>query len=148
MKKHQQMLWALAFVFILYGCGNSKSPTPAEATHQHETEATDLGLNDGSKWEVNAEMMGPITAMKETLAQSTSTTLDEYNDLGSQLQSQNQELISSCTMNGPAHDELHKWLLPHLDLVDNLAKSSDLSSASSAKGDLLKSMKTFDTYFE
>ena len=47
-------------------------------------------------------------------------------------------------MKGQAHDELHKWLLPYIDLVEAFStdKSADNFTA------IQNSFSTFNTYFQ
>ena len=53
-------------------------------------------------------------------------------------------LTSNCTMKGQAHDELHKWLLPYLDLVTDFSK--DKSAEQFAE--IQNAFTTFNQYFE
>lgn len=47
-------------------------------------------------------------------------------------------------MKGEAHDELHKWLLPYIELVDHFSK--DKSNENLAK--IQESFTTFNQYFQ
>jgi hypothetical protein len=51
-------------------------------------------------------------------------------------------------MEGKAHDELHKWLLPYIDLVDKLNKSKNSDEALRTFEEIKASYKTFNIYFE
>jgi hypothetical protein len=51
-------------------------------------------------------------------------------------------------MEGKAHDELHKWLLPYIDLVDKLNKTKNIDEAISIYEEIKISYKTFNIYFE
>ena len=59
----------------------------------------------------------------------------------------NDELINSCTMDGKSHDELHKWLAPHLELVEKLGASDD-AEAKELVSKLADSYKTYHEYFQ
>lgn len=106
--------------------------------HQHDETSEAVELNSGKKWIVNDEMK-PFVAKGEglvtTYLQSSHTN---YNELAQQLKEQNNQLIKSCTMKGKSHDELHKWLHPHLELVEALEKSANENEA---KGIVLKLQK-------
>jgi hypothetical protein len=51
-------------------------------------------------------------------------------------------------MEGKAHDELHKWLLPYIDLVDKLNKSKNNDEALHTFEEIKASYKLFNIYFE
>lgn len=72
----------------------------------------------------------------------------DYDSLVTILKNANNQLIKSCTMQGEAHDELHKWLHPHLQLVDELSKKKDRDSSSYLVEQLEYSYQTYDTYFQ
>jgi hypothetical protein len=57
-------------------------------------------------------------------------------------------LTSNCTMEGKAHDELHKWLLPYIDLVNDLSGSKDEAEASKQFSQLENSFLTFNQFFQ
>jgi CII-binding regulator of phage lambda lysogenization HflD len=56
-------------------------------------------------------------------------TLEDYNNLSNKIKKHLDVLTSSCTMTGQGHDELHKWLLPFLDISKEFAKSKTLKDA-------------------
>jgi hypothetical protein len=51
-------------------------------------------------------------------------------------------------MNGESHDQLHKWLHPHMQLVDKLEKAGDHEEANKFILRLKKSFKTYKQYFQ
>ena len=74
--------------------------------------------------------------------------LNDFNKLGASLQKNIDLLTSNCTMEGKAHDELHKWLLPYIDMVDKLNKSKNNDEALHTFQEIGASYKTFNIYFE
>ena len=70
---------------------------------------------------------------------------ENYNALSESLMEDINQLTANCTMTGQAHDELHKWLLPYIDLVDELEKTKDKESQHDR---IVSSFKTFNEYFE
>jgi hypothetical protein len=50
-------------------------------------------------------------------------------------------------MDGRSHDELHKWLLPNLELVKDLEKSADQNEAKEIVMKLQKSNELYHKYF-
>lgn len=51
-------------------------------------------------------------------------------------------------MTGPAHDQLHNWLVPYMETVKALADEKDAANRDKMAAKLLKSYTVFNTYFE
>ena len=139
--------------FVLWSCNNTNEKAKSnqetkQEEHQHDETSEAVELNIGKKWIVNDEMK-PFVAKGEglvtTYLQSSHTN---YNELAQQLKEQNNQLIKSCTMKGKSHDELHKWLHPHLELVEALGKSTNENEAKGIVLKLQKSNEAYHQYFE
>ena len=104
-----------------------------------------IEFNDGQKWKVNAEMTPYILDGEKILKEFNG---DNFTDLANQLKDKNNELIKSCNMKGKSHDELHKWLHPHLQLVNELSKAENKQKAEEVIAKLKKSYETYNTYFQ
>ena len=139
--------------FVLWSCNNSSEKAKSnqetkQEEHQHDETSEAVELNIGKKWIVNDEMK-PFVAKGEglvtTYLQSSQTN---YNKLAQKLKDQNNQLIKSCTMKGKSHDELHKWLHPHLELVEALGKSTNENEAKGIVLKLQKSNEVYHQYFE
>ena len=107
-----------------------------------------IELNDGKKWVVVEEMMKHIRNMEIEIDRVANTQEANYSDSGKSLEDHIGLLTSNCTMTGKAHDELHKWLLPFIDLVEDLnaADSKELQLKSFEA--IQESMNEFNTYFK
>lgn len=121
---------------LMVGCKNSGS-------HNHEQVA--IELNDGQKWKVNEEMSPYILEGEKILKDYTG---QDYEALADELESQNKKLIKSCTMDGKAHDQLHKWLHPHIQLIESLEDAETVTQANTIIEQLKESFKTYHTYFQ
>jgi hypothetical protein len=84
---------------------------------------------NGEKWVVDKPMMDIIVNIKKDVMQFDGKTLEDYNNLSNKIKKHLDVLTSSCTMTGQGHDELHKWLLPFLDISKEFAKSKTLKDA-------------------
>lgn len=161
MKKYFAIL-IVAIIGITYGCNNpvkkenseisnTKSlPLSKESEHQH-FENDSIELNNGAKWKVVSEMMAHIRNMESDInrfSEIKHTELKDFTKLGASLQKNIDLLTSNCTMEGKAHDELHKWLLPYIDMVDKLNKSKNCDEALHTFEEIKASYKTFNLYFE
>ena len=99
----------------------SNQPEIAEHNdHNHDDESEAIELNNGEKWQVDANMLTHIRNMENDVVSFAKVEQKDYKSLSEKLQSNIDLLTSNCTMKGKAHDELHKWLLPYIDLVKEL----------------------------
>jgi hypothetical protein len=135
----------LPFLLVsITSCNNKKNKTIVQ--QEKVLEVTKLELNNGEKWQVNSEMMPHIKASENLL--SVYSRKADYKVLATAFKENNNKLISSCTMKGKPHDELHKWLLPQLELVTQLEESQSKEEAEKHVREMQQSFKTFNAYFE
>lgn len=150
----KQILFLIIACGILTGCGNpdnserTKAESPAQKTHTHTGEEETIELNNGEKWKVDANMMVHINSMETEVLAFNGTTLPEYKTLSASLQQNIELLTSNCTMEGKAHDELHKWLVPFIDLVDVFAGATNEEDAEDHYVHIKTSLTRFHKYFE
>ncbi len=114
--------------------------------HSHGQEK--IELNSGQKWAVNEEMKPHIEQGRVVLNTYLTEGATDHEKLAKDLQEQNSKLIRSCTMDGKAHDELHKWLHPHLELVKELRDAETDAEVTEVTDKLKSSYDLYDTYFE
>lgn len=132
----KKTLFYLIAVFLIYACANNHS------------DKLSLTLNNGEKWEVNDEMKPHIIQGENVLNDYISKGNTDYQSLVKELESQNAKLIKSCTMKGKSHDELHKWLHPHMELIDNLENAESNEAADKAINDIKLSFDQYSNYFK
>ena len=142
---------------LIYSCNNKKDEaamdahTDTEATmhdENHEHESTDvIRLNNSQKWVVNNEMKPFVMKGEELVNAYITKKQTDYKTLAKELKSQNDQLIKSCTMDGESHDELHKWLHPHLELTKKLEEETDSVKAEAIVLELQKSYQQYHEYF-
>lgn len=127
--------------FFLFSCnGKAKNETTDAEIHQHSKQEA-LQLNDGKKWKVDDNMMLLIRKMEKQVATANP---ENYQLLVDNLAQNIDKLTSNCTMEGQAHDELHKWLLPLIETVKDFAKDKSTEHFTAIKN----SFVTFNQYFE
>ncbi len=141
-----------AISLLLFSCGNtsnekskeqSETVSNKESLHNHEIQT--INLNKGEKWLVEPTMLSLIRKMEREVLDFDQQS---FTQLGHQLSSDVEELTSNCTMTGLAHDELHKWLLPYIDLVDSLTQTNDQKEARALYQQIKQSFHTFNQYFK
>lgn len=160
MNNVKSILWMTAVSVALFGCGNGTSGNSgddhqahAHDEHHHDDhhyhESSDpLELDNGDRWVVNEEMK-PYVAQGEALVDEfINDDKQDYRVLAEDVKEQNTQLILSCTMTGKSHDELHKWLHPHLELVDRLEKTTDEREAKNLVAQLQTSYEVYHQHFQ
>ncbi len=114
-----------------------------EDHHNHESEA--IMLNNGEKWKVVENMSGYIRNMEKAVNEFEG---EDYPTLAKTIDENIRELTANCTMEGQAHDELHKWLLPFIELSEKFDVATELEEQEKIYQEFKASFKTYNTYFE
>jgi hypothetical protein len=154
MKANLLKMAAVAFLFTACTSNTTETETyqtevtSQEEHHHREGELSAIELNNGEEWQVNPEMMVHVQQMKKDVETFSSTNDTAYSALTKKLKANIQLLTSSCTMEGQAHDELHKWLLPFIGLVNDFTTEKDAMVLSEKFQEIKKSMEEFDLYFK
>lgn len=117
-----------------------------EEHHHQEVQA--IELNNGQKWKVDDSMMVYIRNMEKDINEFAASDIKDYKSISKKLKANIDLLTSGCTMTGKAHDELHKWLLPYIDIVNELAETKDEKEAAVQFKKIQTSFITFNRYFE
>lgn len=138
--------------FLLGSCNNGKDSSNTDfAEHEHHVTTADhyemVELNDGVRWLVNDEMKPYVMQGESRVKSFIENKETDYKALAEDLTEQNNLLIESCTMDGKSHDELHKWLHPHLELVAAL-KEADQKKGESLVREIRDSYDRYHQYFQ
>ena len=134
-------------VLLIFSC-NTKSKeekTTEIKTEEHQhSESETIQLNNGEKWKVDDNMMIHIRNMEKDVVHFDQEKSTNYSLLANKLKTNIDILTSNCTMKGQAHDELHKWLVPYIELVDLFSKEKSANQFT----EIQNSFKTFNQYFQ
>ncbi|MBP9213865.1 MAG: hypothetical protein KBF36_04900 [Chitinophagaceae bacterium] len=140
------------FLFSCSNTSNEKSKQQTETVtheeHQHSDDVQTIELNNGEKWKVEGNMITHIRNMEIDINSFANVEQKDFKSLAEKLQSNIDLLTSNCTMEGKAHDELHKWLLPYIDVVKELSEAKDETEASKQFKNIQTSFTTFNQYFQ
>lgn len=145
---------ALVASMLLFSCNNAtkentkKTETTTQEEHHHDHESEEIVLNNGAKWKVDENMMIHIQNMKNDISKLNTEDEKSYAELAKKLGKNIELLTSDCTMEGQAHDELHKWLLPFIDLSEAFSASKTKEEYAIELTKIKTSFETFNTYFE
>lgn len=122
-------------------------PTSSETAETTEKSNDQIELNDGKKWKAPSSMVAYVDKMQKDLDSASTVQQRDYAALTTQLDADIQQLIGNCTMTGKSHDELHKWLLPYMEVVKGIS-NTDAKQADEAFEKARSSVKEFYLYFE
>lgn len=118
--------------------------TALERANEYEI----LRLNDGEKWSIDAEMINYIREGEAIFVKFIKSGSRDFKGLANKLSEANSNLILSCSMTGEAHNQLHLWLNPHLDLSRKLQDADEVNTALLVIRQIEHSFEVFNTYFE
>lgn len=107
-----------------------------------------IDLDNGEKWAVNEEMKPFVEKGAELVKLTLEKDEIDGRNLAQELKSLNDQLIKSCTMTGQSHEELHKWLHPHLELVKKLENNEEPAKVEVLVHNLNKSYLTYNRFFK
>lgn len=144
-------------MLLAWGCNSSSNPqgnaqdevsiVNLEEAHDHEN-SNALELNNGERWVVNEEMKPFVVNGRELTNRYLEEEDVDYSRLAVQLKEQNDLIVRNCTMTGKSHDELHKWLHPHMELVKKLSEAENKDLARAELENIEKSYKDYEKYFQ
>ena len=132
---HPKIILPSLLILFFFSCSNNSKKGEIE-------------LNNGEKWKINAEMIPPLEASEKLISDFAAGDKEDYRSLVVQLKENNQLLISSCTMKGKSHDELHKWLHPYMVLLDELENVETDNESIELFEKIEQSFETFNQYFQ
>ena len=152
----EKILISLSLISLfLFSCDDSfddkakkQTETVDKVRYHHDSEIQNIELDKGEKWKVTEKMLVIIRAMESDITALPKVHSKDYKLLSKKLQKNIDLLTSNCTMTGKAHNELHKWLLPYIDLVGELEAAENEVKAVEFFKDVEHSFHTFNKYFK
>lgn len=147
------MALVIPLALLAGACGHaakedSHSHEGEQTEHHHATEDLGLQLNNGAKWEADDHTRNAVAGMKQTVLAFEQSQQQDYNALGDSLTRELNTLVAGCTMKGPAHDELHKWLVPLTENIKGLSAGPAAANAGTRVANIEASLNEFGEYFE
>lgn len=123
------------------GSGQAAGQTP-------ESDFASLELNAGRRWVMAKPMLVHLRGIETAVLEFNGTSGEDHARLATQIQEALGRLVTNCTMEGAAHDELHKWLMPFLALSADYARATDLQVQQQKLADIRQALRVFNEYFE
>ena len=119
---------------------------PEQSTSDHHEHA--LELNGTEKWQISPTMTPHLLEMLEIIDQVNKTDSRDYKTIAADLNAAKNQLVSSCDMKGESHDALHAWLVPYMDLLQELKNAEDKKTGDAVWQKILSSKEDFHQFFE
>jgi len=98
-----------------------------------------LSLNNNNKWQMDTHTR---TSIGKMIVISTNKSLSSK-DIGIQIQEELNILFNGCTMQGDAHNELHKFLQLYIPVVNQLKETGNDTDLNKLKNQLIIYQKYF-----
>ena len=111
-----------------------------------DEELSDLSLNDGKKWQMDEHTRESFSEMEKLFSniELKDSSEEELKKYGTVLREGIDSLIQGCKMEGDAHDQLHSFLMPYIDVVDNLSEHGEKEEAIKIQ----RYLKIYKEFFE
>lgn len=129
-------------VLFMVSCGGDHHSH--QETHDHHSPADvssslKIELNEGKKWLMDDHTREMFSVMDNRLKGDVSGS-----ELGKLLSSDLDKLIEGCRMTGPAHDQLHVYLMDFIPAVRALSERGDEQATHKVE----KLLSEYPDYFE
>ncbi|MBP6334529.1 MAG: hypothetical protein KA444_03580 [Bacteroidia bacterium] len=125
--------------------------TDKPEAHEH-SEVEPISLNNGDKWVVDSGMITYIREMEKVIHEliilKDKMPMEEYAKTAIILEENVENLTNNCTMTGQSHDELHKWLLPYIEITERFSAARNPEEALAVLPELKTSFELFNKYFQ
>lgn len=116
---------------------------------QHHGKAEDVQLDNGQRWVANPETTAGIADMQAIIVKYEGKTADAPSRKAMRVEFETafQGIFKQCTMKGPAHDQLHNYLLPMKALFEKI-ESKTAGESEAAILQLKKHLADYHTFFQ
>jgi hypothetical protein len=145
------LLLLCSAIFIGCNSGENKSATENHEEHIHTKTSTALALNNGKKWNADSATNKNVTNLQvitDNFKRTGSPSVTDYKNVGNELNTGIQKMITDCKMTGPDHEALHHWLEPVLSETNQLQKAADTFEAGRLFDSLSNHINSYYNFFE
>lgn len=147
--KQINLILATFCVAMMMSCGKKESVTETLTEQQEQSIKLDeIELNNGQRWLVNDEMKPFIKASENLFVDYINSQDTNHKKLAQDLKTNADALLKSCTMEGKAHDELHKWLHPYLEKIKQLQTAEMADEVANAISEIKTSFGIYHQNFQ
>jgi hypothetical protein len=134
----------LSVITLFISCNSNKK----EAIDIRTIKIEGVSLDNTNLWEANIETTEGIKKMQNImLTFSENEDVTAYASLKEELEAEFTNIFQKCTMKGEAHNQLHNYLKPMIDIFEGL-ESSDLKRCKSNFNTMENHLAGYANYFE
>ena len=136
----------IVILLFYFGCGDKQQ---TDQKSEPEKTSIKLVLNNGKKWQMDEHSRNAIKNLDSLLiSHSSIKSIEEHQQLAEKLDEELILLIRGCTMEGPAHDQLHVFLGSFYPKVQSLKKETIIESSKNVLKELIFLLLEYHKYFE
>ncbi len=120
-------LLLIAIISLISACNNSSESDKKQETEveNHAEEGSNkLKMNGTEKWQANPETTEGINNMASLIDNYNANDQQNFAGLESELNTQFQLIFERCTMKGEAHNQLHNFLMPLKNKLENISEQN------------------------
>lgn len=138
----KKIAFSLVAVLLLSCNTSSKQESVIDVKSADLTYMT-IRMDDGKVWKANKETTESIT----TMLNYTIAFDGDYALLKMNLEKEFQNMFLKCTMTGEAHNQLHNYLAPMIEMFDGIG-NSDKNMANQSIDKLKIHLSAYSLFFE
>lgn len=148
--QHKSNLLILALAIGLSACQRPSKQESVKSNNDAAGISTPPVTESGNlaKWAMPEPMMQHMRNLEQDVRALESSAEKDHAALAAKIDGHTTQLISSCTMDGKAHDTLHDWLMPFLQLNKDYTAAPDAATKSAKFKEIQDSLATFHKRFE
>lgn len=148
-------IFSFFLTVLLTGCRNNEEQTtenpPIEDTEVVNPEyggaEDDIQLNKGDQWEVNRQTTEAVERMSRVLQNNSASTVEEYRELGDQLEEEKSRLESTLTLNEPYTQSLDTFLDRLGEKIDQLQEVASEEEGARLRSEIQEQLSSYSGYF-
>lgn len=124
--------------------GDANSAAPAGT----ESNAAAAETKPSGKWSMPEAMMVHMRNLEQDVKAFEASDAKDHAALAAKIDGHTKQVIATCTMEGKAHDVLHEWLMPFLQLNQEYAAATDAAAKAAMFKAIQDSLAVFHERFE
>ncbi len=141
-------LLALLLSVVVFGCDHLQDHRHGDEPPTDSEHSSELTLHDGQKWPLDDHTRAKFAEMNQASERADVSSVAGMNALGVEIRKQVDALIVGCRMEGPAHEQLHVFLMEFIPAAEALATESDPVQAAQALEQVQHLLLEEKRYFE
>ena len=152
--KHTTVFILAAVLFTACHSSENKETTlqseQAKENHSHNEHesSAELSLNNGLKWKTDSITNKNVLDLYNRIADANQVSVEDYQKTAKVLQTDINEMIKECRMQGADHEALHHWLEPLMDESKKLSEVTTVEEGKKLFGIIRKQIENYSEYFE